>query len=242
MTLKIDFINSAYSMGQVSGITRNPTPSEITTALNRLESMAAEWSEANICTGYTFEENPDSNTPHNVPRKYWTAFESSLMLRLLADYGKEPTASLVLIASSSFDSLLASTDNTQQVQYPSRMPRGSGNRCIGYCDLFYSTADIAPNECATVKMVVGDVDDFYFDFTSYLNEGEDVDSAVITSDSGLTISSETVTTPRVTYTVTATGGTDDNKTLNEVKIVMTTTDSRILTRVTNFELTEIDIT
>jgi len=243
MTLKIDFVNSAYSMGRISGLTRSPTPEDLSLGLERLEDMAAEWHEANISTGYTFEQTPGQNTPHNVQRKYHLAFKSNLMMLLLADFGKIATAELAGMASSSFSRLLASTSVTEQIQPPSTMPIGSGNKRLGRLSSYYTPIITAPNESATVKMVVGDVDTtFYEDYTAFLLESEDVSSAVITADSGLTISAETVTSPRVTYTVTATGGTDDYKALYEAKIIMTTSAGRILTRVRNFELTELDIT
>ena len=89
MTTKIEIINKAYSQGRVSGLTVQPTPEDLSLALNRLESLAAEWADTNLCVGYNFEDSPLPNSLHNIPRKYWGAYESNLMMRLLADFGKE---------------------------------------------------------------------------------------------------------------------------------------------------------
>jgi hypothetical protein len=110
------------------------------------------------------------------------------MVRLLPDFGKDPTPALMLSARSSFSSMVSTTSTPKGVAYPSRMPIGSGNRFRGTYQNFYTGTTSAPTECATAYMVVGDTDDFYEDFSAYLNSGETLSTAVITSDDGITIS------------------------------------------------------
>ena len=145
MTTKIDFINCAYRRGAISGLTRQPTPEELTVALHRLENMAHRWAKQNICVGYNFEETPDINAKHNVPREYWDAFESNLMMGLLADFGKVATAELASTARTSFSWMVSQTAVIPEVCYPSRMPIGSGNRTWGRYRGFYRGVEKAPN-------------------------------------------------------------------------------------------------
>jgi hypothetical protein len=151
MTTKIDFVNSAYSMGRISGLTSQPTPEEIVLGVNTLENMAAEWEEKNIDVGYNFEAAPDVNTLHNVDRKYWTAFQSGLMMRLLANFGKEPTAALASMARGAYGSMSSSTSIIYCNAHPGRMPIGSGNRWHNwyrYYDSVGSTS-VCPTVCTT---------------------------------------------------------------------------------------------
>ena len=58
MTTKIELINQAYSLIRISGITLDPSGEDISLALDRLETMAAEFYGRNIKTDYNFEEKP----------------------------------------------------------------------------------------------------------------------------------------------------------------------------------------
>lgn len=242
MTTKIDFVNSAYKMGRISGLTRKPTPEEQETGLEILEDMTAGWKGANICTGYNFEESPDPNSVHNVPRKYALAFKSNLMMKLLTFFGKVATKELLDVADTSFSRMLSSLAVVPKLKHPSGMPVGSGNAGYLSFNKYYRNVEEAPISCATVKMAVGNIDDFYFDFSAYLDEGETIASYVMTSDDALTTSADSISDSRVIYTVTATGvSSTETSAVYQVKIVMTTSAGRIETRVRNFELTDIEI-
>lgn len=244
MTTKIDIINKAYRRGRISGLTSGPTPEDISIGLDELEDMAHEWAAANICTGYNFEESPDSDSTHNIPRKYWTAYDSNLMMRLLAYFGKDITPALASTASTSFSRMCSDVAVIPELDYSSRMPTGSGNNRWNRRRRYYCVTEQVPIECETVKMFIDDRNDFYEDFTSYLNESETLSSFTIEADDGLTINSSSIPTDsnRVIYNVTADGNTgEEYKTLFQVKVVATTSDGRIETRMRNFELTEVDI-
>jgi hypothetical protein len=243
MTTKIDFIRGAYTRCEISGLTSNPTPEEITLGLKRLESMASRWADKGICVDYNFETIPEVNSTHNVPRKYEDAFESNLAMRLLSAFGKQATPELKNDARSSYSDLASSTAVIPEMCYPSTMPIGSGNRRYGNWQKYYPPIEKAPIECATAKMAIGDIDNFFESFSAYLVNGETLDTVVLTPDDGLTITNETVDSPRFTYTVEAVGGSGENEfsTWFQVKIVATMSSGRIETRIKNFELTTLDI-
>ena len=232
--LKSDIINGAYAQMRISGITVDPGPTELTVALRRLEGLANELHGRNICPGYYFEEEPDITSPSGLDRKYWYSFECILAMRLLSDFGKgmqdKIDPMLIKNASAQMSFLYSSTANPRQTQYPSRQSVGAGNRRP--FSKFFAPSVRAPNTCDTNQMIVGDINDFVEHFSSYLISPEVIDSYTIESDTGLTIVSDSLTSPDVFYRIEAVGGS-----VQRVKIVATTDDDRIITRIIYFELT-----
>ena len=232
MTTKAEIIQAAYYRMRISGLTVDPSPEDMNLALHRLENMAASWDALNIKTGYKFEDAPLSTTRHNVPRKWWNAYETNLAVWLLADFGKQPMPTLLMEQKTSFSALSAQTAQMNQTPYPSRHPRGSGNR------RYYTTDAVAPNIPSTNTMYLGDINDFVEHFDAYLQFGETVSSYTITAEDGLTIVSDSLTTPDVSYQISA----DSDATVNTAKvtIVATTSDARVETRIINFKLVDPD--
>jgi len=238
--LKVDIINGAFSQMRISGITVDPSAEDLVLALRRLEGMANELYGRNVCTGYYLEETPDINAPSGLDKKFWYSFECVLAMRLLSDFGKgmQPDPMLAKNASAQMSFLYAATANPRQVQYPARQSIGAGNSLMFHRRKFYAPIAEAPNTCQTKKMTVGDINDFIEPFNSYLVTPEEIASYTIEADTGLTIVSDSLTTPDVFYQIQAVGGTSSDALLR-VKIVATTDTGRKTTRVINFELTTI---
>lgn len=237
--LKGDIVNKAYSHMRVSGITKQPGAEEISLGIHTLESMAAEWFGNNICTGYNFEDEPDVNSKHGVDRKYWLAFSLSLANLLLIDKGKTLTPELAAQQRGSYGSLvtLSAAESQREVQYPSRMPRGSGNTLhwTRY-HRYYRPGAEAPISCSTNKMVVDQVDDYVEHFDSYLKDLEDISVYTIEADTGLEIVSDSNTINDVSYRIKALSNSETKTGFLRVKIVVTTTDGRVEPRYINFEV------
>ena len=242
--LKSDIINGAYSQMRISGITVNPSPEDNVMALDRLENMANELEGRNICTGYNLEDAPDASSPSGLEKKFWYPFKCVLAMRLLSDFGKgspqKADPLLLKNASAGLSFLYAATANPQETQPPSRQAIGGGNslRYHRY-RRFYTPTEEAPNTCETNRMIVGDIDNFVEHFDSYLTaDGETIASHTIEADTGLTIVSDSLTTPDVDYQILAVGNDGiSSDSLLQVKIVATTSTGRKATRVINFELT-----
>lgn len=237
--LKGDIVNKAYSHMRVSGITKQPGAEEISLGIHTLESMAAQWFGNNICAGYNFEDEPNVNSKHNVDRTHWLAFSLSLANILLIDKGKTLTPELAAKQRGSYSSLvtLSAADNQRGVQYPSRMPMGSGNT-LQYTpyNKFYRPGTEAPISCSTNKMVVDQVDDYVEYFDSYLKEVEDIASYTIEADTGLTIVSDSNTINDVLYRIKAVSNSETQNGYLRVKIVVTTTDGRVEPRYIDFQV------
>ena len=164
-----------------------------------------------------------------------------LAVRLMPDFGKgvKPDVSLIRQGSAGFSFLSSATARVSPVKYPSRMPRGSGAQRWGE---FFAAEDKAPDSSLTNTMYIDDVRTFIEHFDSILEAGEDIASYTIEANTGLTINSDSLTTPDVTYNVTADGNSDGSGIpyLN-VKIVATTSLGRIETRIINFVILASDI-
>lgn len=239
MKSKIDVINTAYSQIRYSGLTIDPSANETSLALERLEVMAAEFESRDICLNYNFEETPDANSATNVPLQFQHMLSTNLAVRMIPDFNKAVPQVLMLQASQSLSNASArsASDSVRQVNPPRRMPIGSGNsyRYNRY-RRFQRPTVRAPNECATNKMLVGDIDDFQESFVSYLDPLEDISSFTITASSVLEIQSSSNSTSLVNYRIKALDLSTDTS-FQQVEIVVTTTNGRSETRLINFEIT-----
>jgi len=236
---KIDAITDAYSQLRISGITRIPTPGDLELALGRLEGMASEWATRNICSGYNFEDIPDPNSATNVPLAYKQAYATNLAIRLV-DFGKQLAPMLVAQASQSLSNLSgrSAMDRINMVPYPSRQPRGSGNTLrYNRWNRFYRNQSVAPNDCSTAEMFIGDVNDYVEHFDAYLNSGETISAVEFSADTGITITSSSFTDNDVSYKITATGSNDTTPQDLQLTIIATTSSGRIETRVIIFAFT-----
>lgn len=232
--LKVEIINGAYSRCRISGLTSNPTPGDYDLALNRLEDMAAMWEKKNICTGYNFEDSPDLNSITNLERSSSSAYQSNLAMLLLTDFGKDAHPALIAEASATLSALCASTAKVNQVQYPNRMPIGSGNRGYSRYQRYYPTTELAPNECTTNYLEINNVNDYTEHFDDYLQDTETIASYTIVSNSvNLVVSADSLTSPDISYRVT----TNDQAGVYQVKIVATSSLGRKTTRNINFSVT-----
>lgn len=229
MTTKGDLINRAYSLMKINGLTVTASAEDTDLALERLEDTMSE--NYGAALGYFFEETPDTSTPHNIDRKYWHSVAAVLASRLLPDFGKETNVSLNNVVSAAYSFLSAGTAVMLETTYPSRMPIGSGNtNRISSVQKFY-TPEEQSFDPATIYMVEDDISDFTESYEEYLREGEDISSYTITSDTGLTVSGDSLSTPIISYTVEASG---DSGAYYRVKIVAVTSDSRQVTRFITF--------
>ena len=246
--LKGDRINGAYSQLRISGLTVQPTPEDLELALDRLESMMAEWKSRNICAGYAFEDEPDPNTPHNVERSAWQAIDTNLATFLSPDFNKQEHPRLASRASTSLSTLsgVSALNLLREVNYPARQPRGQGNtfRHNRWTRFYHPQAE-APASCETNVMnfstTVGDIDDYVEHFDAYLKSGETLSSFTIEAMNGLDVLSSSSSDTDVTYRIEAVGA--DSSTsdrFQQVKIVATTSDGRIETRLINFRLEEVE--
>jgi len=246
--LKSEVISEAYSLLKISGLTVEPSPNDQKLALSRLESLAAEMEKRQIDLGYNFQVVPDANDAAGVALEDSYSLACVLAFRLFPDFGKgkDPDKMLLQSVKAATSYLHASTAIVRETPMPHRQPTGAGSdlRYNRY-HRYYRDIAIAPNKTATNKMFLDDVDNFVESFADYLKASEVISSYTIEADTGLTISGDAISSSaeEINYTVTATGTSDDTTSdaFLRVKIVVTTDNGRITTRVINFKLTTVEL-
>ena len=234
---KVDRIAAAYSKLRISGLTVAPNPSDLELALAELENMMAELASRGIEIGYNFELDPDPNSDLGVPQQFWNMITCNLAVRLIADFNKQVPEALLMQASQSMSNASArcAADRIRQVQYPSRMPVGSGNRVFARWARFYGGDGLPPNAPSTQSIAQGETNDFVESFEAYLRKDEVIASYKIECDTGLVIISSVNETPLIKYRLNA----PDNLTAGvwqQVRITVTTDLGRVDIRLLNFQV------
>lgn len=237
--LKVDRITAAYSKLRISGLTVIPNPSDLELALNELENMMAELASRGIEVGYNFEEEPDPNSDLNVPIEFWNMISTNLATRLIPDFNKDASPVLFAQASQSLSqaSGICARNRIRNVQYPARMPIGSGNRIYARWQRFWSGFNqVPPNKPSTLFIMQGETNDFEESFAAYLHTDEYVDTFAVTSDTGLTVDSSSVLDGVITYRLTAPIDLDSSI-WQQVKVRIETTEDRVEIRIIDFQVT-----
>jgi hypothetical protein len=242
--VKIDIVNSAYSLLRISGITTQPSGDDITLALNRLEELVHEYQGRNMLLSWNFEETPKANTRHGLPMKYVKPMASSLAMAIITDFGIKPHPALTAQYRSgcSFMQADSAKELIRETQYPARQAIGSGvNLRYNRYQRFYRPEPMAPIDAETTSlMFVGDVDDFYENFKDWLYDNEDILTFTVEADTGLEIISSSEADSVVTFRVQAVGrGQGRGDMAIAVRIRVETSRDRVQTRVQEFEVREV---
>lgn len=243
MTSKIEAVSGAYSRLRISGITVNPTAGHVQKALARLEDMMSELSEnRNICVNYNFEDFPDANTEMGVTRGTINMIESNLAIRLIPEFNKIVPQALTNDANQSLSAVVGrvESENMRDVQPSHRMPIGSGNRYNERYQRFNHPQAMPAISCKSIKMNVGEVDDFVEHFDGYLRS-EAISNFTIEASNGLTINTSSNNDKDIFYNVTAKDPAH-GQILQSVLITITTDTNRIEIRRIDFEITKLELT
>jgi hypothetical protein len=229
--LKVDILNDAYSKIRISGLTVTPNPSDLELSLNRLEAIMSELDVRGISLGYNFEDDPDPNSNTNLPKYSFDGISSLLATRLIPDFNKVVPPQLMLMSAASMCAISgkAARDRLNKINYPERMPIGSGNRFWPRWSRFYYPSPIPPVD--SIRMLVGETNSYISSFEQFLNDGETISSFTIDSSSGITINSSSIVGNTINYSVSATLAA-----LQTVTITITTSDARVLPRVISIEV------
>lgn len=236
MATKLDTVQDAYSQIRISGLTINPGPEDVLTALTRLEDMMAEFYGRHLCLNYQFEETPDPGTEHGVDRRHHYMMATNLAVKLCPDFGKDVPQSLSGYASGAYStsSSIAMVESLRETPYPNRMPRGEGQRRLNRWRRHFPSDPPPKTSCANTEMFYGDIVDIVESFVAYLTD-EVIASYTIESSTGLTISNDVNGINQISYRASATGG-GNSDTDQTVVITITTDTGRITTRERLFRL------
>jgi hypothetical protein len=155
---KRQFIEAAYEEIGYATYTHDLQPEQLEAAMRRMDAMLATWNAKGIRIGYpipTSPENSDLDQETNVPDKANEAIYTNLAIRIAPTIGKTASAETKRAAKTGYDALLALSVKPEQMQLPSNMPTGAGNKKEQGHDRPFSNAPDDP---------VAAGDDAVFDF------------------------------------------------------------------------------
>lgn len=245
MSTKLDLVNDAYSQLRISGLTVQPSPSNLQLALYRMERMMAELYEMKgLNIQYNFQEFPSLADLAGVTLGYFQMISTNLALRLIPDF-KTPDAAispaLASAASASMSGAIGVSvrNNMRMVQPSMRMPLGNGNT---FRWLFWNRYSVpvpnAPTGASTNYILQGETFDYREDFSAWLGENT-IASYEILVDPLLTLdSSSDANDPIIDYRITAPiQPTSINGPWQIVLISVTDSIGRTDIRLINFQVT-----
>jgi len=128
---KRQFLEAAFTEIGLADYVFNLTPNELTSALRRLDTMMAEWNARGIRIGYPIPASPqqsDLDEETGVIDAANEAVITNLALRIAPSYGKQVMAQTLTTARSAWNALYGRTAKSPQMQYPSTLPSGAGNK------------------------------------------------------------------------------------------------------------------
>lgn len=131
---KRQFVTAALEEIGLAEYTFDMAPEQLQSAVRRLDSMMADWNGRGIRLGYPIPGSPEDSeleTPSNVPDSANECIITNLAVRLAPQYGKQVSMQTMAAASMAFQNLAAKTVEDIEMQCPSTMPIGAGNKSLG---------------------------------------------------------------------------------------------------------------
>lgn len=106
--------------------------SEAAAAIRTLNDMMLMWETLGIALGYTAVDS--MNDPITVSPGAILGIKANLALQLAPKYNVAPTALMIKNAAEGYAAIVDIATEIGATQYPSTLPRGSGNSYPGYLD------------------------------------------------------------------------------------------------------------
>ncbi len=237
MILKIDIVLAAYEELRISGLTSEPNPKEVESAIRRLDNMMLGWKNKNLCLSYIRSESYsdiDPNQDSGINDTDMFAIVANLAKNLCAMFGKICHQQTMIDAKEGYDNLFSAV--VPERESDPYMPLGSGRpfgNTFAWRYKYQGDDKNAPDNCATFDLKVGQTDIFSVDFTRYLLNDNTIDSYVIDDGEGVSISDDQESDGVITFKAEGlTAG------FSPIKITITSTPSgRVDPETINFNVT-----
>jgi hypothetical protein len=237
MILKIDIVLAAYEELRISGLTSEPNPREIESAVRRLDNMILGWKNKNLCPSYIRSESYsdiDPNQDSGLNDTDMFAIVANLAKNLCALFGKVCHMQTLIDAKEGYDNLFSAI--VPERESDPYMPLGSGRpfgNTFAHRFKYQSNDKNAPDNCETFDLLVGQTDFFSVDFNRYLLDGNTIDSFTIDDGQGVEVIESTEVDGFINFEAKGlTAG------FAPIKITVTSTPSgRIIPETINFNVT-----
>lgn len=191
MILKIDIVLAAYEELRISGLTSEPNPREIESAVRRLDNMILGWKNKNLCPSYIRSvsySDIDPNQDSGLNDTDMFAIVANLAKNLCALFGKMCHQQTLIDAKEGYDNLFSAI--IPERESDPYMPKGTGRpfgNTFAHRWKYQSNDKNAPDDCDTFDLIVGQIDAFSVDFNSYLLDGNTIDSFTIEDGQGVEV-------------------------------------------------------
>lgn len=141
---KREFITAAFEEVGLASYIFDLQPEQVQSALRKLDAMMATWNAKGIRLGYPLVSSPDDSDlddDSNVPDSANEAVIFNLGIRLAPSFGKSVAIETRINAKLAYDALLSIACFPVEMQLPSGMPAGAGNRIFTDSKFLYGPDD-----------------------------------------------------------------------------------------------------
>lgn len=128
---KKQFIEQAFDEIGLASYVFDMSASDLQNALRKLDSMVATWNGNGMMLSYPLPSSPstsDINIELNIPDYANEAIYTNLAARLASSFGKTASIETMRSAKASYQVLLNRSYVPREMQFPSTMPAGAGNK------------------------------------------------------------------------------------------------------------------
>lgn len=128
---KQQLIEQAFAELAIAHYVFDLTPEEMQSALRRMDAMLGTWNGKGIRLGYPLSSSQDSSEldqDSNLPDAAIEAVYLNLAIRTAASKGKMLSQDTRNAAKQAYDMLLSRAAMPPEMQFPSSLPRGAGNK------------------------------------------------------------------------------------------------------------------
>ena len=190
---KIDIVNGTYGLMRISGITVQPSPADIVTAIQVADDLAAQFKVSNLDTGWIQPDEYGASDPNDnsgLTIGLAGAFKKVLMFELLPYFGKPLTDNIVKLYQDGMRTIEQYSVTVPDAQFGSTLPMGSGTELDNNWDsAFFNT----PTDPSAERFIVNEVTTYQVSFSDFVLD-ESLDSVTwVSSDGGLVVSGESFT-------------------------------------------------
>lgn len=128
---KLDFVTQAFEEIGYASYIYDAMPEQLESVRRTLDAMMATWNAKGIRVGYPIASSPDGgslNDETGVPDSANEAIYLNLACRIAPRFGKAVQEETRKFAKEAYDSLLIKLAHPLEMQLPSSMPSGAGNK------------------------------------------------------------------------------------------------------------------
>ena len=146
---KRQFISEAYAEIGLADYVYDLDSSQLESAMRRMDVMIAAWNAKGIRIGYPIPsspENSDLDSETNVPDSANEAIILGLAIRLASGFGKVISNDTKQNFKDAYRGLLILVSKPSEMQFPSTLPLGAGNKNWGVEDEEYFQKPVDPLE------------------------------------------------------------------------------------------------